>query len=121
VLPLARLGWQGSSSFDAAVFHATVTAEAPHSLIVLPQMLRAWVEHLRASGGRAAASLRFVAVGGAAVGAPLLHAARALGIPAYEGYGLSEGASVQTLNLPGADRSGSAGRVLPHARLRACA
>ena len=31
---------------------------------------------------------------------------------------LSEGASVQTLNLPGADRPGSAGRALPHARLR---
>ena len=27
-------------------------------------------------------------------------------MPAYEGYGLSEGASVQTLNLPGADRPG---------------
>jgi long-subunit acyl-CoA synthetase (AMP-forming) len=31
---------------------------------------------------------------------------------------LSEGASVQTLNLPGADRPGSVGRVLPHARVR---
>ena len=61
-------------------------------------------------------------MGGAAVGAKLLiAAARALGIPAYEGYGLSEGASVQTLNLPGADRPGSAGRALPHARLRVAA
>ena len=59
-----------------------------------------------------------VAVGGAAVGAPLLLAARRLGIPAYEGYGLSEGSSVQTLNLPGADKPGSAGRPLPHAQVR---
>jgi long-subunit acyl-CoA synthetase (AMP-forming) len=51
----------------------------------------------------------------------LLEAARELGLPAHEGYGLSEGASVQTLNLPGADRPGSAGRVLPHARLRIAA
>jgi long-subunit acyl-CoA synthetase (AMP-forming) len=57
-------------------------------------------------------------VGGAAVGAALIRSARALGIPACEGYGLSEGASVQTLNLPGATRPGSAGRVLPHAQLR---
>ena len=44
-------------------------------------------------------------------------AARAAGLPAYEGYGLSEGGSVQTLNLPGADRPGSVGRPLPHARV----
>ena len=81
-------------------------------------MLGAWCGHLQQTGQAAPDSLRFVAVGGAAVGAPLILAARARGIPAYEGYGLSEGASVQTLNLPGADRPGSAGRVLPHARLR---
>lgn len=118
VLPLAQLGFDGSSQFDAARFHATVAAHRPDSLILLPQMLRAWTLHLQATRQRAPASLRFVAVGGAAVGAPLLLAARALGIPVYEGYGLSEGASVQTLNLPGADRPGSAGRALPHARLR---
>ena len=42
----------------------------------------------------------------------------ALGLPVGEGYGLSEGASVQTLNLPGHERPGSVGRLLPHARLR---
>jgi len=118
VLPLAQLGFDGSSQFDAARFHASVAAQQPHSLILLPQMLRAWAAHLAATGQRAPASLRFVAVGGAPVGAAQLQAARAHGIPAYEGYGLSEGASVQTLNLPGRDRPGSAGRVLPHARIR---
>jgi long-chain acyl-CoA synthetase len=38
-----------------------------------------------------------------------------------EGYGLTEGASVQTLNRPGAQRPGSAGQALPHARLRIAA
>jgi long-subunit acyl-CoA synthetase (AMP-forming)/pyrroloquinoline quinone (PQQ) biosynthesis protein C len=118
VLPLAALGLTGSSGFDPARFAATVEAERPHSLILLPQMLRAWAAWLHHAGRRAPASLKFVAVGGAAVGARNLAAARAVGIPAYEGYGLSEGASVQTLNLPGADRPGSAGRVLPHARVR---
>lgn len=118
VLPLAELGLQGSSHFDPATFHAAVLRHAPHSLILLPQMLRAWAGWLAASRQRAPASLRLVAVGGAAVGERLLLAARAVGIPAHEGYGLSEGASVQTLNLPGADRPGSAGRALPHTRLR---
>lgn len=118
VPPLAALGLTGSSDFDPAVFHAAVQRFQPHSLILLPQMLRAWTGYLLQTGQRAPDGLRMVAVGGAAVGAPLLQAARRLGIPAHEGYGLSEGASVQTLNLPGADRAGSAGKVLPHARLR---
>jgi long-subunit acyl-CoA synthetase (AMP-forming)/heme oxygenase len=128
-LPLATLGLQGSSSFDAARFDAVVREHQPHSLILLPQMLRAWVGHLMASGQRAPAGLKLVAVGGAAAGAPLVRAAWALGLPVAEGYGLSEGGSVQTLNLPtlSADgrlsnpsdaSAGSVGRALPHARLR---
>jgi long-subunit acyl-CoA synthetase (AMP-forming) len=121
VLPLTELGLAGSSSFDPERFHAAVLEHEPNSLILLPQMLRAWVGLLARTGRRAPGSLRLVAVGGAAVGARLLASARGLGIPAYEGYGLSEGASVQTLNLPGADRAGSAGRPLPHARVRVAA
>lgn len=117
-LPLRDIGLRGASGFDAARFQAVVQQQQPHSLILLPQMLRAWCGHLMHSGQRAPASLKLVAVGGAAVGAPLIRAAQALGIPACEGYGLSEGGSVQTLNLPAAQRPGSAGRVLPHARLR---
>jgi len=117
-LPLQEVGLSGSSSFDAARFQAVVQQQQPHSLILLPQMLRAWCGHLLLTAQRAPDSLKLVAVGGAAVGAPLIRAAQVLGIPACEGYGLSEGASVQTLNLPGATRPGSAGRALPHARLR---
>ena len=120
-LPLAELGWQGSSQFDVTTFHAAVLHHQPDSVIVLPQMLRAWVGLLAHSGQRAPDVLKFVAVGGAAVGAPLIAAAQALGIPAFEGYGLSEGASVQTLNLPGTQSPGSVGRPLPHARLRVAA
>ncbi|MGV3494932.1 MAG: AMP-binding protein [Ramlibacter sp.] len=121
VPPLVEVGLSGSSGFAPATFQAAVERHAPHSVILLPQMLRAWTGWLRNTGERAPASLRMVAVGGAAVGEPLLQAARACGIPAYEGYGLSEGGSVQTLNLPGADRPGSAGRPLPHARVRIAA
>jgi len=117
-LPLSELGLSGSSTFDAARFHSAIVEQQPHSVILLPQMLRAWAGYLMRNGQRAPACLKLVAVGGAPVGAKLLRSARALGIPAYEGYGLSEGASVQTLNLPGADLAGSAGRVLPHSRVR---
>lgn len=118
VPPLHSVGLQGSSKFDPAVLDAAVRDAQAHSVILLPQMLRAWTGWLQATGQRATASLKIAAVGGAAVGAPLIAAAQAVGLPACEGYGLSEGGSVQTLNLPGAQRPGSAGRALPHARLR---
>jgi long-subunit acyl-CoA synthetase (AMP-forming) len=118
VLPTRAVGLSGSSSFDPAMLNAAVEHYRPHSLILLPQMLRAWTGWLLSNRVSPPASLELVAVGGAAVGARTLADARAIGIPAYEGYGLSEGASVQTLNLPGADRPGSAGRPLPHCRVR---
>jgi long-subunit acyl-CoA synthetase (AMP-forming) len=120
-LPMREIGLTGSSGFDAARFQSVLAEHRPHSVILLPQMLRAWTAHLMQTGQRAPDSLKLVAVGGAAVGAKLILAARAVGIPAHEGYGLSEGASVQTLNLPGADRPGTAGRALPHSRLRVAA
>ncbi|MEN4919041.1 AMP-binding protein [Achromobacter spanius] len=119
--PLAETGLQGSSRFDPGKFSAALSGSQAQSAIVLPQMLRAYSSWLRATGGHAPDSLRLMAVGGAAVGNELLADARALGLPVYEGYGLSEGCSVQTLNLPGADCPGSAGRPLPHARLRIAA
>ncbi|CAN5413631.1 AMP-dependent synthetase/ligase [soil metagenome] len=118
VLPLAELGLRGSSQFDADQFHRTVCLHQPESLILVPQMLRAWVGYLQHTGQRAPDTLRFVAVGGAAVGIALLETADSVGIPAFEGYGLSEAGSVQTLNLPGAARFGSAGKPLPHAHVR---
>ncbi|MDH0090320.1 AMP-binding protein [Achromobacter mucicolens] len=121
VNPLKDIGLQGSSRFDPAVFHQALVAGRAQSVIVLPQMLRAYAGWLRAAGLAGPGTLRFVAVGGAAVGSDLLECARAQGIPAYEGYGLSEACSVQTLNLPGADCPGSAGRPLPHARVRVAA
>jgi long-subunit acyl-CoA synthetase (AMP-forming) len=118
VLPVQSVGLSGSSQFDARVLHEQVERYKANSLILLPQMLRAWSMRLAAQQLSAPRSMELVAVGGAAAGVRLLAQARALGIPAYEGYGLSEGASVQTLNLPGADRPGSVGRPLPHAQVR---
>jgi long-subunit acyl-CoA synthetase (AMP-forming) len=121
VLPaLADVGLEGSSRFDARRLQAAVERWSPDTVIVLPQMLRAWTA-ARATDGVGSSAPRFVAVGGAAVGVSTLAAARAAGLPAHEGYGLTECGSVQALNLPGADRPGSAGRALPHASLRIAA
>jgi long-subunit acyl-CoA synthetase (AMP-forming) len=63
-------------------------------------------------------SLKFCAVGGASVSPSLLERATAAGLPVYEGYGLSECASVVCLNTPASRRPGSVGKPLPHVRLR---
>ena len=117
VPPLAEVGMRGSSSFDAAACLAAIERWQADSVILLPQMLAALCAALE-HGAPAPRSLAFAAVGGAKVSVALLERARALGLPVYEGYGLSECASVVALNLPGADRPGSVGRPLPHAPVR---
>jgi long-subunit acyl-CoA synthetase (AMP-forming) len=117
VPPLAEVGVEGAIGFDATTCLAAIERFEAHSVILLPQMLAALTSALEA-GVRVPRSLRFAAVGGARTAPALLERARRAGLPAYQGYGLSECASVVTLNHPGADRPGSVGRPLAHARVR---
>jgi long-subunit acyl-CoA synthetase (AMP-forming) len=114
--PLQQLGWQGMGGFDPRALHATVADSQASSLILVPELLKAWSALLAHSGTRPPESLQFVAVGGARVAPDLLARARQLGIPAYQGYGLTEGGSVVTLNRPG-DDGDDAGRPLAHASI----
>ena len=112
------VGMSGSSGFNPAALDAAVRRHRAESVIVLPQMLRAWSAWRTATAAAPLPDLKFVAAGGAHVGHSAISQARLAGLPAFEGYGLSEAGSVQALNLPHADRPGSAGKALPHARLR---
>jgi long-subunit acyl-CoA synthetase (AMP-forming) len=113
VPPLADVGVAGAASFDPFACLAAMDRWQAQSVILLPQMLVALTIALEA-GARLPSHLRFAAVGGARVAASLIQRARAAGLPAYEGYGLSECASVVAMNVPGADRIGSVGRPLQH-------
>ena len=113
----AAIGLTGSSGLDPAQLLRALHAARPNSLIVLPQILHALVAAAE-RGLRPPDSLRFIAVGGAKTPAALLHRALAAGLPVYEGYGLSECASVVALNAPGAIRMGSVGRPLDHVQVR---
>ncbi|MBO0246669.1 AMP-binding protein, partial [Vibrio sp. Vb0592] len=62
--------------------------------------------------------LKFVAVGGARVSSQLINTAHALNIPAFEGYGLSEGGSDVCLNTPDTFKAGTCGKPLPHTQIR---
>ncbi len=114
---LGAVGVGGATSFDPRVALGAIERWQADSVILLPQMLAALTAAIEAGAPRPA-RLRFAAVGGAKVSPALIERARAAGIPAYEGYGLSECASVVALNVPGANRPGSVGRALPHARVR---
>ena len=87
------------------------------SLILVPQLLFGLVVAVE-RGFVPAAGFRFIAVGGARVSPELLERAQRAGLPVFEGYGLSECASVVCLNRPGAQRPGTVGRPLPHVQVR---
>jgi long-chain acyl-CoA synthetase len=119
LLPQATTGMSYGKLNAAALLRAIGAAQPTHLLLV-PELLRLLV-HAAQQGWQPPGSLKYIAVGGASVSASLLQDARALDLPVYEGYGLSECASVVCLNLPWADRPGSVGRPLPHARVRLAA
>jgi long-chain acyl-CoA synthetase len=116
---LTTLGFGGSRLADPGKFLHCITEVSPDSLILIPQLLHVLVQ--AAHKGWQAPSLKFIAVGGSKVSPHLLQEARDLGLPVYEGYGLSECGSVVSLNTPAADLPGSAGKVLPHVQLEEAA
>lgn len=107
-----ELGFKGSALVDTQKLLATISLVQPHSMILIPQLLLLLVNAIK-QGWPCPPSLKFVAVGGSKVSVELLTEARALGIPVYEGYGLSECASVVSLNTPYRQKSGSCGQPLP--------
>jgi len=97
---------------------ALVATHRPSCMALVPQLLQTWIAQLNEARATAPDSLRFVAVGGAAVCPALAQEAFRLGIPVYEGYGLSECGSVVALNRPGARRPGTVGKPLPGLDIR---
>lgn len=117
VVPGAALGLTGSSQLSLPTLLQALHHYQPNSLIVLPQILQGFVA-ASAQGFSLPASLSFIAVGGARTPALLIEQARAMKIPVYEGYGLSECASVVSLNSPVADKVGSVGKALNHVDIK---
>lgn len=110
---LATVGLAGSSGLAIERLIAALVDWRASTAIMVPQMLQAMVAAAHA-GAALPRGLRYLAVGGAPVSQQLLADAKALGLPVYEGYGLSECASVVAVNRPGASSPGSVGKPLPH-------
>ncbi|PZP83729.1 MAG: AMP-dependent synthetase [Azospirillum brasilense] len=122
VLPLGVLLEQVGGLYPALLAGGTyVVEDAPlpqalaasraTSCILVPELLKLLVQsplHYP--------HLRFAAVGGARVDDGLIAQAQQAGLPVYQGYGLSEAASVVALNTPLHAKHGTVGKVLPHIR-----
>jgi long-subunit acyl-CoA synthetase (AMP-forming) len=117
LLPLAEVGLSGSTGLDVKKMLSTLIKCRATTTILTPQILHAMVAAIEA-GHPAPQQLRFVAVGGAPVAERLLQRAEALGIPVFEGYGLSECASVVALNTESERCTGSVGKPLAHAQVK---
>ncbi len=117
---LADVGLSGSSTLDIERMRAAIDKAGAESVILTPQLLT----ELTASAKRkqwADCPLRFAAVGGARLSDADIDDALRVGIPAYQGYGLSECNSVVTINRPNRTRRGSVGKALPGFKLRIAA
>jgi len=113
VLPQSEYGFSGSQLIETSALLTAITAHKPNSLILVPELLLVLVIACK-SGWQAPTSLKFIAVGGAHVASELLIQAREIGLPVYQGYGLSECGSVVSLNTPNNNQIKNAGTVLPH-------
>lgn len=116
VPPLAEVGFTGSSQFSYQIFAQAIQQWRPHSLVLVPELLRLLVM-LCAINPDLAQSLRFIAVGGGKVATDLVAKSHQLGLPVYEGYGLSECGSVVALNTQGSMLPGSVGKPLSHCQI----
>ncbi|GAV21355.1 O-succinylbenzoic acid--CoA ligase [Mariprofundus micogutta] len=110
---LGAVGLTGASGLDINRFMTMLHTSRATTCIMIPQMLHALVAAVEA-GAAKPESLRYIAVGGAPVSLNLLERSAVLGLPVFEGYGLSEAASVVAVNRAGANRPGSVGKLLPH-------
>jgi long-chain acyl-CoA synthetase len=98
---------------DVQRFVVAVATSEAGSMILVPQLLDVLLA-ATAYGFTMPASFSFIAVGGGRVPPSSLVRASDLGWPVFEGYGLSECASVVCLNTLHEQRAGTVGKPLPH-------
>jgi long-subunit acyl-CoA synthetase (AMP-forming) len=113
VQPQACIGFQHGMVPGFVQLHCYLCEAAARSCILVPELLRGLMQVI-AQTGQDLPDMRFIAVGGSRVSGTLLQQAQQLGLPVYQGYGLSEAASVVSVNTPAENQCGSVGKLLPH-------
>lgn len=119
IVSLQEIGFKGSSSLDAEHLMQALLRYPTDSLVLVPEILRLLIG-LCAKNPlllKQLQQVRYITVGGGAVSGALLQHAKNLQLSVYEGYGLSECASVVAVNTLYANKIGSVGKPLPHLRV----
>lgn len=117
LLPAAQVGLTGATGLNVTAMTYALTTSQATTTVLTPELLTALVSAVE-TGHPKPPYLRFVAVGGASVAPQLLNRALAVSLPVYEGYGLSECASVVALNTPSSSKLGSVGKPLSHVSIK---
>ena len=110
---LKSLGIYGSKSQGFGEIYESLKENNITTVILVPELLKGLTYYMELNNAKLP-SLKFAAVGGSKAGKELLDKARFVGIPVYEGYGLSECSSVVALNTETNNKPGSVGKALPH-------
>lgn len=116
VRPQASIGLKPGIMPDFIALTQYLAASEATGCILVPELLRGVMQAL-AQSGIELPHMQFMAVGGSKVSPTLLHKAEALNLPVYQGYGLSECASVVAVNTPRHHQFSSVGKLLPHIAL----
>lgn len=117
LLPAAQVGLTGATGLNLSVMTYALTMFQVTTTVLTPELLTALVSAIEANHTKPP-HLRYIAVGGASVAPQLLNRAHAVNLPVYEGYGLSECASVVALNTLNRSKLGSVGLPLPHVQIQ---
>ncbi|MEY4720847.1 MAG: hypothetical protein RIQ46_572, partial [Pseudomonadota bacterium] len=115
--PQALVGLGDPFRPDFAAMLARIAEWQVTSLILVPEYLGGLVAAMEATGVRLPL-LSLVAVGGARVPPSVIARARVVGLPVRQGYGLTECASVVSLEDGSGHAPGSAGKPLRHVQAR---
>ena len=106
-------GFNGSTITSPEALLQSISSASPETIILVPELLQ-FLLHASSSGWRLPQTFKFIAVGGSRVAPSLLAQATEKNFPVYQGYGLSECASVVSLDNGKSANAHFAGEALPH-------
>jgi long-subunit acyl-CoA synthetase (AMP-forming)/heme oxygenase len=112
ITPLNDIGFAQAIPDFKLLFEKLKKSKAS-SCILVPEIIKGLIAHIYQTND-SLPDMKYIAVGGSKVSPNLLEQAEKLGLPVYQGYGLSECASVVSLNTPENNDIDSVGKILPH-------
>lgn len=110
-------GLKGNRLVDLPKLLQCISTHRPNTMILVPELLQALIIGC-SHDWQPPSSLKFIAVGGSKVDAAMILEARQLGLPVYQGYGLSECGSVVSICTNTNEPTDSAGQALKHIQLK---